>query len=287
MVGDELWLLDLAGDPYLHIVDTTTRRIVRSVGRRGEGPRDFRGAVTFFQFRPGDTTAYVFDDRLHRITELAQGARGGAAQPTPRMVDLAAAGIGWVIPMRDSSMLGLSFRGKHYFNKIAITGQIIDTFALRLPGADSVMTEDRRQSINGSSVCPMWDRSGFAMVYPYAGRIQLYGDDVKLKREAAVPLPSNETFLRRTRGEGHALAEPVLSYVDCAFSAEWLFAIVSSESRVGRQIDGSIVHVFTIDGSFSRSLQLGARITSLLADSTGSTLIGVDIHEGLLFRFRL
>jgi hypothetical protein len=56
-----LWVGDMAGDPFLHVIDLASRKIVRSMGRPGEGPGDFK-YLTDLMLRPGDDEAvWAFD----------------------------------------------------------------------------------------------------------------------------------------------------------------------------------------------------------------------------------
>ena len=70
LIGDRLVLGDRFGNPWIHIVDANNGRVVRSVGRTGEGPGDFKG-VRAILVRPDILAfAWVFDMELQRFTEI-------------------------------------------------------------------------------------------------------------------------------------------------------------------------------------------------------------------------
>lgn len=65
-----LWVTDLAGDPYLHLIELPSGRLLSSRGRDGEGPGDFRNVMQL-SVRPGDTDAiWAYDYSQRRLTRV-------------------------------------------------------------------------------------------------------------------------------------------------------------------------------------------------------------------------
>jgi hypothetical protein len=48
LIGGHLWVADRAEEPFLHLLDTATGQVVKSLGRLGEGPEDFTLILSLF-----------------------------------------------------------------------------------------------------------------------------------------------------------------------------------------------------------------------------------------------
>ena len=72
--GGLLWVKDLAGDPYLHVIDAENGEVLASLGRRGDGGGEFQGGINGMRhFFPDTTALWAFDPTGQRLTRVQLG----------------------------------------------------------------------------------------------------------------------------------------------------------------------------------------------------------------------
>ncbi len=290
LLGNHLWVADVNSAPFFHVIDTATGRLVASLGRAGQGPGEFKYITSFFKSHEGDTTAWAWDSDMGRFTKVSfsilssSGAAVEVLQPR--------AALQWTSPRGSNGFLATNPMDENYFTLLSSSGDTIATRPLPLPGDDKVPLAARQEAIDGTSTCPTWDRSGFALVYRNAGRILMFDSLAQTTGAAEVPYPQAEVFVPHPRTRELIVDESRKYYYGCVFSHDRLFALFSGKlipKTRGSEPTGEsrFVHVFDMKGKLLEVLRLSATVGSITVDSLGSRLFGVSTQNPIVYRFRL
>ena len=279
--GSRLWISDRGGNPFLHIVDTATGRIIRSHGRRGDGPEEFRDVVNLLPDPVDQSKVLAWDARyrLMRVSET-RGVEAGYISPQNQRP-------AYVFPAGRNQFLGFRYSDSSAFVLFDAAGRILRTASMTLPGDSAVVRRQRQLAITGAFICTKTDFSGFALVHSNFGRIELFDSLARKVGNARVPYPSEPTFEKNATTQQAAFKQLRSFYQGCAFSDQYLFALFlgkslneSSPSVTG----GRYVHVFDYSGALVRVLELDAEISILTVDRAGRKLYGTSWTEALLFK---
>lgn len=283
--GDRLWVVDAGEDPFLHLIDAGTGAVVRSFGRRGEGPGDFE-SIMWLEPNPHDPAGVVaFDVQLRRLTEIGLDSTGVPSvgtivelpsSPRPRRVILFRNGyLGW-----------LSEPGPRWvlFGHDGETSRYVDG---PLVGPEEAPFKERMNASSALMVCDKPDESKFAVLYVSAGRIELHDSAAAFLGLAGVPDSTNGSFEPQRNGELRWNGSRFF-YSSCAATNRFLFALFSGR-EMGPAADvtwaGDVVEVYSWDGVLAGQIDLSTRVTRIAIDSLGSTLYGSGADGQTVFRF--
>lgn len=287
-VSDRLWVADIAGDPFIHVIRIRDGRVEKSGGRRGEGPGEFQ-SVMDISLRPGDSLGvWAFDPQLGRLTRLSSGAPGRAAGTIT-----AQAGAGRPFTLRwldRNKLIGIN---PHDSSASLVLYDTLGTVERSVPfeilGTADIPYRKRRIPSGGFRLCVKPDRSEFAVLFVGGGRIDRYQSSLARLSGFQVPWPSNGDFERDSAGRWQALV-PRQYYRDCAATAKHLYALFSgrltSRFPEGEGGEGVYVQVFNWNGRLERVFRLsrGANALTTLSDSMlFATAVGTDT----IYRYRI
>ncbi|MEQ9568688.1 MAG: hypothetical protein RLN75_00740, partial [Longimicrobiales bacterium] len=239
-----LWVLDAAGDPFLHLVDPGTGSVERSFGRLGQGPGEFQG-VPFGISVDDQAYPWAWDiqgSRLTRLTEtMADSAETMLLQGVPTPFHVV-----WL----QGRIVGVSPSAEARFSLFSADGARIGNVPGRLPGDESIPQRERmRAASSGIGICATPGRLGFALVYFSAGLVEVYDLDGDYRFDLEVPEPSPHPF---QEGEDGAMefAPTKMHYTSCGASRDHLFAVWSGKrmSAGDEGLAGSVVDVFDTEG---------------------------------------
>jgi TolB-like 6-blade propeller-like len=295
--SDILWIGDGSGSPFLHVVDVSSGKLVRSFGRHGAGPGDFQ-YIMMFSLRPGDAGGvWVDDGNLRRLTRVTEGARQSDIRViVPQSVPVQGAArlpsflrIFWV--SRDRlALIGATDTDRIMFADT--TGHIVSVRSAPLLGTAQLSDEVRMDLSQGVAPCarPTGDR--FAIAYYGATRIDLFDATGSLIGRFRVPIDvsPNGDVGRDTKGNWHA-PKPRWYYRDCAATRNRLYALFSGRLRsvdpgAPRNWDAQFVHVFDWSGRFLGVLQLDQFAESIAVEGDSVLYAGGDAIEGVV-RYRI
>lgn len=284
-----LWVTDGSGDPFVQVIDLTSKRVVLSYGPKGEGPGDF-ASIQNLSARPGAVgPPWAFDGRLDRLTRLAGlsgvDKRVYSIQPPETLRPLR------LIWLTYDTLLAL---GDLDTNRIILadsTGRRLRMVKSALLGGDSIPIQTRSSPSSGIIVCVAPERRRFAVLFIGAGRIDLHAYSGSLLTRAKVPFASNESFDRDSAGSWHARLPHRRYYADCAATSGHLYALFSghrTDSRPGGGviIDAAYVHVFDWSGGLQGVIQLDHNVSAVAVEGD-SVLYGAGADSGDIFRYAL
>lgn len=280
-----LWVTDISGEPWLHLVRIADGYLERSGGGRGEGPGYFT-SVTDLSRRPGDTLGiWAFDGQLGRLTYLTHERRTLPPQTiTAQAPERLPIALRWLTQIHligvrptDTSAslvvydsLGRSVRSSHF----------------EILGDSTIPYRKRRNPSGGVRICVKPGGAEFAVLFVAGARIDRYRADLTRLPGFEVPFASNGDFERDAQGRWQAYL-PRSHYRDCAATAQHLYALYSGRLEakypegVGRE--GIYVQVFDWDGKLKRVLRLsrGASAFAVVGDSVmyASTLATDTIYR--------
>lgn len=287
VVGNKLWLSDRSGDPYLHLIDLTSRTIVRSLGQGGEGPGDFHGITRFSVRGDAASTIWASDPGLRRMTVLTE-------LPTPPELFTLPTGVTPLdlVWLTNDVVLGI---GDFDTNRVILANAKTHQVRIvpgELLGADSISIGPRRDLSTGFLVCPSADAGRFGMAFVGAGRIDIHDTSGRLIARARVPFPSNGEFTRDDTGRWHA-RYTWRYYADCVGTKRYLYALFAGHRTDARPGDGTIVsardvHVFSWQGELLQVFRLDHMASAIAI--AGDTVLYAAGEEGdgiFSYRFRV
>lgn len=286
--GRRLWVGDHAGDPYLHVIDLDSGRLVRSLGRAGQGPGDFR-SVAQLSLRPGDTSGvWVFDldqRRLTRVPSTGAGVRtiiqSGAEGRPLRM--------GWLSPSR-LLVIGLTDSARVVLADATGAPRTIRPGPLL--GRAEIPMQKRINASNGLQVCVRPEGDTFGIGYVNAARVELYdgaGGFLALMRGPAWGLNQGD-FVRNERGEWGS--PPVRYYYrGCYGTSRYYYGLFAGRTEAAgpegtRSWDSPYVHVFDWTGTLRNVLELDEFAEAVAVDGDSVLYAGGGAMEGI-YKYRL
>jgi len=291
VIGETIVVSDLNGPPFLHLLNATTGKRIAAVGVMGEGPSEFVGPPHFLPADPSSRSVLrVFDDRLQRIQSFSSDALAGGATTWrvssvttfPQSVPfLGVAGLpeGGVVASYLQPESGLILARFDSGGRATRSMGIVEFLDDRLP-------KHRLTGAYSHFLCPRDDGRKVAVVYRYAGRIDIYGDSTVDFTRAAVPFPflpfldkhpvtklvafkSGAANVRRAYSGG------------CWASHERLYALFRGRlhGKKGETTPtrASFIHVFDWAGQLQRILKL----------DHGAFAIALDANEQFVYSITL
>jgi hypothetical protein len=266
--GPWVFVLDAASDSVLHQFRLEDGALYQSLGRRGRGPGEFRGAWSISSDREsGD--AWVYDVSLARLTRIVvpRGDRGPAyAGPS---IQLAAEGTGTDAVWLDSTRLLMP--GFYRDARVAI----LDGSGRRVAGIGPSFTQ-------------------WSTAYPQVSQAR-----VELQPEGRLAVLANRhlasiELIDLERGTTTTVRSPValpqgsgppgldaVAYVDVTVTATSIFGLFSGRAvaRSGQRASfGDCIHVFGWDGTFERGLRLDGDVIAIAVSEDESAIYALR-HE--------
>lgn len=199
LIGDRLVVADASGDPWIHILNANNGSIVRSVGRTGEGPGEFKGVRTILVRPQATEFAWVFDMERQRLTEIDLRDSLPSARDWYRDVIQVTSETGVVVRdpewISDDRILAGAWLAEAAVVEIDLEGRIIGSpLGPPLPdAAEEVSVSDRMNAYQ-----PFVAFSGtdglMARTYLHAGRIDIFATANGDFTRADVPMPFDPYF---------------------------------------------------------------------------------------------
>jgi hypothetical protein len=289
--GRLLWVADQAGNPFLHVLDASSGNLVRSLGLRGQGPRDFTMILNLFPNARGDSLAWVYD-AARVLKSVSAAADISTERPyEPQVVQLPSRTFNRVFPLGDNSFLTFALRDTATFMVLDSSGKVVLSSNVPFPGPDSASYVERRKALNGAFVCSRRDGRGFALVHANFGRIDLYDSTLAQTGRADVPFGSQPEFVKDAATGTLMFHRKRDFYFGCAYSREHLFAVFSGRLLAPEQQEpmegGAYLHVFDLEGARTNVFELGAMVGLSDVDAEERWFYAGAIEAPLILRFQL
>ena len=250
VTGDELLVLDRYRTEPILALDRASGRVLRSFGREGEGPGEFKSPVSLVADESGIA---VLDVGLNRITWLASGP-SMFTMLTTTQIGLDAAATDFVLTA-DGDYLVSGFMADGRLARLNHDGGLVE-YAGRPARMDGLPAERRIEALQGSlRATPARDR--FVRTHRFASRLELVDAQASTSTVAWGP----ERFEPRS-----GQYETRFGYLDSAPSSDGFFALYSGRTREeypDRANYGAVVHEFDWDGRLRAEHRLDADVITI------------------------
>ncbi|HEU4885598.1 MAG TPA: BF3164 family lipoprotein [Longimicrobium sp.] len=257
------WLLvsDVPRPHALHVIRRADGRYLKSWGREGGGPGEFR---TLWSIQPaGRGGAWLYDPGQSRLTLLDVPALlAGAGDPVRRSVNLRAELMPMTALWASDTLLvssGLFERGRLALFDGA--GRLKHTAGPLPPAREGVPAAVAQHAYSGTLALHP-SRLLVAIGTRHADRVEIYDADGRQVHVGRGPRGFEPVYEVQVRGGAPAMAsggDMRFGYVDLAAAGEHLYALYSGRSRderPGQAHYGGEVHVFDWSGRLRRILPL-------------------------------
>jgi hypothetical protein len=282
-VGDQLLILDAISDSVLHVVDAQSGRHVRSLGRRGEGPGEYRGAWSLPTETRPPRRPWVYDLQLARLTRVALEARPPSA-PEPEMIRLTGDAIAtqpvWV---GDSLLVSPSFSPGGRLSFFGSDGRFRRAAGALPAGNGGIPPAILQQAWVGSLISN--PRTGeLALLTRHADQIEIYEPDGNLLNKVRGPFRFDPQFTvsvmqgQQVMATGDAMR---FGYIDAVGTPDEIYALFSGRTRESFKQASSFaryLHVYDWRGEFKRAYQFDSDILAIGLSPDRTLLYGIR-HE--------
>jgi hypothetical protein len=286
--GGVLWVVDRKGDPFLHEVSIDRSVVVRSIGRAGEGPGEFRsiGSVQI----DGVGRLWLYDNILKRLTIVDPSIPSWSQavflswDQLVGTLTLASRPIG-----RNRVLVKTADPGRPYL-VVDTSGTVVREFSVPGLGPASVSGSSGLEALLQSNACVSGDGETVVVGYLNAPRVDVISVASGSVSHADVPFNHQGTTRANPRGR-EVLDASRLYYQSCTVIDGHIIALFS-----GRQVEAfeegegalsSYLHVFDLTGKFAGALSLDRPMSSIVSTSEGSMVVGSSAVTGELWHFSL
>ncbi len=275
------WLLvsDVPRPHVLHVIRRSDGEYLKSWGREGGGPGEFR---TLWSIQQADSgSAWLYDSGQTRLTLLDVPALLAGTDPVRRLVKLRAE----VVPMTalwasDTLLVSSGLFAQGRLAMFDTAGRLRWTAGPLPPARDGVPPAVAQHAYSGTLVRHP-SRPLVAIGTRHADRLEIYQTDGTLVRVARGPRGFEPVYEVRVRAGVPAMAsggDMRFGYVDLAAAGEHLYGLYSGhsrEERPGQAFYGGEVHVFDWSGTLKRILPLDHLALALTVSPDERTLYTV------------
>jgi hypothetical protein len=280
LVGDRLLVVDAISDSVLHVIDAREGRHLRSLGRRGEGPGEYRSPWSVARQSRTPDQPWIYDLQLARLTRVHLGSAGlpaGEAEIIRIQGEALATQPVWV---HDSLLVSPSFSHRGRLAFFGADGAFRRAAGPLPAGNGGVPAPVLQHAWTGTLVSN--PRTGWlALATRHADQVEIYRPDGTLVRKVRGPFRFDPRFTvevaqgQQVMGSGDAMR---FGYVDVEATPEEIFALFSGRTREGFKQASSFarfVHVFDWQGKFKRAYRLDSDILSVAVSPDRKWLYGI------------
>ena len=284
--GNTLVAIDRYADRSVHVVDIDTGNLRGSVGRKGEGPGEFKAAYSIDRVANTDEL-WVFDagtQRLTRVDLSALDSDGGWAREFVSLRGSARV----VNPVRtaagDVLAVGLFPEGRFgVFNR---EGEQVDVRGALPEWSEPIPPGVLQHAFTGTIKSDP-ARQRFAVGARHAGLLEIFDASGRKLARAQVPVEFEPRFTVNVRqdrppsmGSGNDLR---FGYVDVATTDDRVYGLFSGRLRGEYPKSATYareVHVFDWEGRLETIIRLDSDVISIAVDERDETLYAIR-HDPL------
>lgn len=286
-LGQKLVVLDARADSAVLVIDGQSGKTVRSFGRRGDGPGEFRNLA--YGERTGKTPNefVLYDARLRRLTTIDLDQDFVNPRATPVRTRSLNTGHTLTGPMRinASEIATPGFLPEGRLGVFDNSGRLTRYLGAALSTEPRVPIEVSQHAYQ--SFATFRARLGrIAIVTRHADRLDIYSVSDGARVEGDRPFIFEPVFAVQQGDRGPVMASGEtlrFGYVGVAATDEFVFALFSGRTRKGfpgRANFGDKVHVFDWNGRLLRVLKLPEDALSIAVSDGGDVIYTVH-HEPL------
>ena len=280
MLGGRIVLADGFASHPIHVLDADGRYL-SGLGRRGEGPGEFRWP-RILGLAPAQGWFWVYDAELARATFVDPDRWMAGATPDPATVSLRGpAFIGSVARKPGGGFLATGFFAGGRLGHYAESGVFEGTSGPLPPSRSDAPPEVLQHAWRGQLKA---DPSGtrFVLANRHAGRLEVYSVEGRLQRRIHGPLDFAPRFEVARGANGPSLAtggDLRFGYLDVSASESRIYGLFSGRTRSGHPEDatyGREVHVFDWEGRLRSIQRLDADVFAITVDPGRGRLLAVS-----------
>ncbi|MFQ5689481.1 MAG: BF3164 family lipoprotein [Gemmatimonadota bacterium] len=286
--GRRLAVIDGAGEPALHFFRAEDGAFLGSLGRRGDGPCEFRSAISL-DGHAGGEGFWVYDLSLARLTHVIreEGSGGWRCDGSLRLdADAVLTGPVW-LPRGPIVSLGFQSGGRlAYFDP---EGRLLRAVGA-IPGLDEDGPANVRQHAYRGELKLKPDGTRLAVGLRHAGEIEIYTPDGRLLARRSGPSEFPPVYAVHSTDHGPTMTTgPRLrfGYVDLGVTDRFIVGLFSGYARgqrPGEAYFGHQIHLFDWDGRYLGAWELDTSLISMTVDARTGRMYGVrhDPVPGIL-----
>jgi hypothetical protein len=281
LVGEHLVVVDRWAEQAVHVLSAANGALLRSMGREGEGPGEFRVA-RFIDPDPGSENSFwVYDAALSRLThvDLEQWDRLPAWER--RTVQLQSdAPVTNPVWVDEDRLLALGFFMQGRIGEFDGAGQM-RRFLGDLPGSDASIPPHVLQHAYQGIMKTRPDRSLVVIANRHASTVEIYTAAGDLVERASGPFSFDPRFeVGKAEGGPTMMSgkDMRFGYLDVAPTRDRIYALFSGRTRAGypdRATYGEYIHVFDWEGRYIEAIKLDAEVAAIAADERRGRLIAI------------
>jgi hypothetical protein len=267
--ADTLGVLDNASDSVVHLYRAADGGRIRTFGRHGAGPGEYRVAWSFVPSPSG--APWIYDVGLGRVTPVSAPAPGTMLTFKEGGKPTSAAWVG------DSALVASGFFTEGRLAYFDTAGHVRRGVG-EVPGTATAAPVIVRQEAFISTLLRRPRQGDIALATRHADRIELYREDGTLLRHVKGPFSFEPVFTvaRGRRGPAMASDESMrFGYIGGAASRAAIYALFSGRTREGFHGDavfGRYVHVYDWNGELQKVLRLDADVIAVAVDPADRVL---------------
>ncbi len=278
VIGQYLVVIDGYADSVLTVLDRGNGRTVAKLGRRGEGPGEFRGAMSIDPV--SDTEFWVYDVTLRRFTfvdldEVLSNPDAIRDRTVNFVSDVTVMYPVWV----DSTILALGFFDDGRIKRFAADGSGGSAFG-EVPGGDIPEVPPLVRQHAYSGVMRLNRPSHLLVVVTrHASLLEIFQTSGQPVFRGNGPFQFGPNFFVNQDGRGQAvMGSDVLmrfGYTNVTVTDDAIFAVFSGRTRQAYESEapaGEYVHVFDWSGNLVKVLHLDESVWAIAASDDGRWL---------------
>lgn len=280
VLGDRIVLADGFAPHPIHVLGVDGRYL-SGLGRRGEGPGEFKWPrILGLASAPG--SFWVYDAELARVTFVDPDRWVADPTPDPSSVSLRGPSfIGSVARKPDGGFLATGFFTEGRLGHYTGTG-VFEGSSGPLPPSRSDTPPEVLQHAWRGLLKPDPSGTRFVLANRHAGQLEVYSVEGGLQRRIHGPLDFEPRFevVRGAKGPSLATGGDLrFGYLDVSASESRIYALFSGRTRSGHPEQatyGREVHVFDWEGRVRSILRLDADVVALAVDPGRDRLLAVS-----------
>lgn len=284
VIHDYLVVTDPYTAPHIHVIEKNTGRLVRSFGRTGEGPGEYRSPLAVVADESSNR-AWIGDSPLGRITGiLLDSIRSENWQPYTEIIRLHDKTFGDILlsaPAGTSGprLLATDLSGQAQFFEFDAHGQILGQFGPPVPQSGTIPPEIAGR-VFGTVTALVRHDSLVAAGGLWTGTIVLYDREGYVRDSVHTPIRFSPAWAASGTPEKpgmRATAETRKGYVQLAERNGQILGLFSGLRLQEYPTDvsgGRDLHVFDREGKLIRVYRFDRSLTSIAVDTESHTLYG-------------